>query len=589
VITQSGTDTSLAGLTGLAGVSVIGVDTKVYRLSGAKLSVTGSLTITPISECLLFDETCPQTELTVQSATGALTIGAAKSIPWAVPAVTFLRKSPSLSGLQLAVVSGGTLAWHYGTISTRGSVLIESTAGGCVLNGALHLGNTGDQPGRLLLNRAVTFGPYSTVTGNGIEMRNGATVSAVTIADALSIGLHASAFGSLTAPYVVQDVRLLGTSSVYPWGAAVWHLKAMAGGGAVLKSAGGQSAGTSAFIQTYGRANLSLTAGGAPVAGAAIISRDTNNGARTSFVCGTDNATFNGVPDTTVTATTAADGTTGVQEYLLQNWSRTPAGVNTVDWRTLAAGANTRRVYVSSYAHRITSTVLDMTAAGTLAQPVFLDADPSVSRTKASAQTLSQVGTLDDVYDLAKLWRTTPGNLEYPSAAAQPVVTSGTDLDLGALSLVLDPSAAQAFALTGNTITVKGTTLAAGIKHLGVRSTGTVTAAGAGSVSAPIVDANGDSFLSFEGIDSWAVYSDAARTVQIGAGVSGQGFRFVYASGTTYYLRCVAGSTEFAMVANPAAAGVTTVSLSTSALLTSLQGAVAAVKADTGLIKVAVL
>jgi hypothetical protein len=231
IITQSGTDTSLAGLTGLAGVSVIGVDTKVYRLSGAKLSVTGNLTITPISECLLFDETCPTVELTVQSATGALTIGAAKSIPWAVPAVTFLRKALNFSGLQLYVVSGGVLVWHYGAISTRGSVSVDASAGACVLNGALHLGATGDQPGRLTLNRSVTFGPYSTVTGNGVHTYNGVGVSSVTIADALSIGLHSASGSSLTAPYLVQDVKMLGTSSVYLWAAAVWHLKAMAGGG----------------------------------------------------------------------------------------------------------------------------------------------------------------------------------------------------------------------------------------------------------------------------------------------------------------------------------------------------------------------
>jgi hypothetical protein len=143
--------------------------------------------------------------------------------------------------------------------------------------------------------------------------------------------------------------------------------------------------------------------------------------------------------------------------------------------------------------------------------------------------------------------------------------------------------------VTGGVVTVKGTGLAAGAKHTSVRSTGTVTATGGGAITAPISDANGDSYIVFQDIDAWTVYSDPARTVQIGAGSSGQLFRFVYASGTTYYLRCVAGSTEFLMVVSPAAAGETIVSLSTQAMLTAIQSAVGAVKADTGLIKVAVL
>lgn len=108
---------------------------------------------------------------------------------------------------------------------------------------------------------------------------------------------------------------------------------------------------------------------------------------------------------------------------------------------------------------------------------------------------------------------------------------------------------------------------------------------GANYCACGLVDANGDSYLSFAGIDSWVAYSDAGRTVQVGAGTGSELFRFVYSPGVTYYLRCVAGSTEFAMVSSPAAAGETEVTLSTQALLTALQGKVADVKADTGFIK----
>ena len=180
----------------------------------------------------------------------------------------------------------------------------------------------------------------------------------------------------------------------------------------------------------------------------------------------------------------------------------------------------------------------------------------------ATAITVNSSMTLDALYSALQHWFALPAQM----GPEPDLVSPAPEIDLRARGLTV----------------AGGATLSAGAVYTGIRTTGVVT----GEVSGVgIVDANGDSYLRYNDIDSWIVYSDPARTVQIGAGVGSVLFRFVYAPGVTYYLKCVVGSTEFAMVATPTGAGDTPVTLSTQALLTTLQVQVAAVKADTGLIK----
>lgn len=217
-----------------------------------------------------------------------------------------------------------------------------------------------------------------------------------------------------------------------------------------------------------------------------------------------------------------------------------------------------------------------VTGAADVVGDTVLSVDPYVALSASQVAALTGIAfdgatvtltgsqkTLDDVYSWLQLWYADPARIAVRAA----LTTTSSEYDLGAVSIVAT------------------CTVVAGARVKSVRTTGTVSASGGGSILFPVVDANGDSSLSFSGIDSWIVYSDAARTAQIGAGTGSQLFRFVYSSGVTYYLKCVTGSTEFSMVSTPAAAGNTEVTLSTQALLTALQGKVADVKADTGFIK----
>jgi hypothetical protein len=69
IITQTGFDPSLAGLSGLSGVTVSGQSTGKFRylLTGRQLIVSGSLVIDPEVECLEFDSTSALPNLTYNS------------------------------------------------------------------------------------------------------------------------------------------------------------------------------------------------------------------------------------------------------------------------------------------------------------------------------------------------------------------------------------------------------------------------------------------------------------------------------------------------------------------------------------------
>lgn len=256
------------------------------------------------------------------------------------------------------------------------------------------------------------------------------------------------------------------------------------------------------------------------------------------------------------------------------NWAAT-TNVYTLDDKS----AKTLRL--RKYGQKFVEQALTLDAKATALVPL---SDEAVTLTaQATVAAWASAATLKQIYEISRHYG--EADLSLPD----PVALVGGVLDFGAYNVVLSTGAAAVWAVSGSTVTIKcAASVAPATDAMSIKTTGTVTLTGV-TAGFGIVDATGNSYLLFSGIDSWIVYSDAARTVQIGSGTGAQLFRFNYAAATTYYLKCVAGSTEFAMVSTPSAAGETVVSLSTQALLMTLQVGMAAVKSDTGLIKALVL
>jgi hypothetical protein len=181
----------------------------------------------------------------------------------------------------------------------------------------------------------------------------------------------------------------------------------------------------------------------------------------------------------------------------------TPAGnVNSnmvVDYRWTGNGPN-YQIMIPLKGYTVLPGFVTVDANG-LAQTVtptaFLSPDANVTLTPAQAAALTAVSTLDNLYDAAKNWSTQSVNFAYPSRTTQPANGNGAVLDLGSLNLVVDSAAATAFAVntSTNTITIKSAVLAEGVKFKSIKTTGTITTAGSGLITAPFTDANQVGFI----------------------------------------------------------------------------------------------
>jgi hypothetical protein len=121
---------------------------------------------------------------------------------------------------------------------------------------------------------------------------------------------------------------------------------------------------------------------------------------------------------------------------------------------------------------------------GSVVEPAMVN-DSAVTLSRSAAGALANVATLDDFYDAAKFWNVTSANVNFPTASTQVATAAGTTLDLGALNVVVDATAASAFEVnTGtNTVTIKSTTLAVGSKFNTLKTTGTISFANGGTSS----------------------------------------------------------------------------------------------------------
>lgn len=144
IITQSGTDTSLSGLSGVAGVTTFTQSGKtVYNIGNLLLNVTGTLTMDPRTEEIWTGTACPLgpsngTGGAVVRVAGTFNIGVNITVNsvQAFPQSTAIRINTQAGSYSVAVpgdasgitvVSGGTLNWLYGAVYSWLGISLGST------------------------------------------------------------------------------------------------------------------------------------------------------------------------------------------------------------------------------------------------------------------------------------------------------------------------------------------------------------------------------------------------------------------------------------------------------------------------------
>lgn len=114
--------------------------------------------------------------------------------------------------------------------------------------------------------------------------------------------------------------------------------------------------------------------------------------------------------------------------------------------------------------------------------------DDSISETvEATVAAYTEIDTLDKLHDRLNLWA-----CENQSATVF-YDHAGSEVSLGSYNLVVDATAASVFDVTGSTVTIKASALAAGTKFAKVTTTGTVTKANGAIITSLWQSATGPS------------------------------------------------------------------------------------------------
>jgi len=136
-----------------------------------------------------------------------------------------------------------------------------------------------------------------------------------------------------------------------------------------------------------------------------------------------------------------------------------------------------------SYLQSVASVTLELKGTGTLNQEQILVTDFVITETnKTTVDAYTTLETPQKFYDRAKSYLYD----NYSGETSTLISRSGLEINAGSFDVVIDATAATAFALAGNTITIKATTFTGDII-----TTGTVTLSNGASLVGTITDSTG--------------------------------------------------------------------------------------------------
>ncbi len=129
--------------------------------------------------------------------------------------------------------------------------------------------------------------------------------------------------------------------------------------------------------------------------------------------------------------------------------------------------------------------------AGSLTLAAVPPVDATVVVTaRATVAAYASIATLDQLRDYLKYMKTTIGYVRVPTPETEMCTSAGGILTIP-YDLVFDPSASAVVDVTGGTMTVKGSVLAAGTLNTSLVVTGTVTLNGGAAITVPFTDSTG--------------------------------------------------------------------------------------------------
>jgi hypothetical protein len=520
VVIQSGTDTNLSGLSAIAGVvttSIIGGLVR-YEMGALRLVVNGTLTIGGSSaplEILIIGQDAGSSAAPDIDVYGTLVIGqqytsdgVSDSINPGIkiyePGVN--KGFPESSGFTdntafLRVNSGGSFLWYSGTVDTWGGWRFST--GSIVQIGFSSM----TQKPILDMTRATRVGSgvatqivycFASISMYGLRLLGGR--NSLNTADK-----SGGVWAQLAAPttFIGYDAKFVATafggSSLLPASTTLSFRNVGSVNPRPIFSDGGLYTTTIfQFINYELGSDFTTIVGSGPRSATVTCLKEFIIYAKKLSGVAISSSVFYlvGKSGTQFTSTVSGVGATNTLSFTLRTlvYNNTATGGSpTSDVYFSKNNNNTDLIDVFGfdYYHQTSQTPgVSLKGIGVLNQNQSFFDDENVTLTESLAGALSTVSTLDELYDSGKYWKTRniTANLEYPSLVSQPITAAGDTLNLGAMNLVVDMTAAHAFSIdTGtDTIIINSNVLSPGIKFNKLITTGEVAFVN-GSTSDPLL------------------------------------------------------------------------------------------------------
>ena len=527
-IEQTGTDTDLSGLSGVTGVTVTTLDSAqgtipartLYDTGSYRLEIYGTLTHDPSKEILKIDGGSVNDEIIRITSTGTYNYGVETTfeggthysrgeglIIRAYLSGTLRQWRASTAGIR----NQGQFNWKGGIISSGRSLITDSGGDIYVREGIFkpwatsltqkdYCPRIGFQNGDVDIDGLEVYGHEghffgfalaSDTTTNFTNIRvQGTTIDAAAIAADL-LGTDVA-----TKPHaIINNVSSLADGNRYSGRA--WQNRVNTwtnyGGGVALKDELSDTTNTSSpgsrgivIAQKQVEPTVVDTAG-TLLADVKVLIKEESDGNEATY------ASLNAYNATDIThyssarsqiKTTNASGVTAQFITGLVICYKTAVNQNMSYNVKTIGGGNEQTTRQFGYNYLLNEGRVNLAGTGVLEPTFTMIQDITVSQaTKATVDAYSTLETPQKLYDRAKSYL-------YDNWAGEGdllCTRSGTDIDLGNNSLVIDATAAQAISVSGTTITIKATTFTGNI----TTGTGTVTETNGAQVAGTVTDVNG--------------------------------------------------------------------------------------------------
>ena len=496
VITQTGTDTDLTGISGLTGVTTITSDPsalqtgyRIYQVDAStRVDITGTLTIEPDVEQLIIEGAAVSgitaNPLLVSSG-GTLNLGVAKSgngntIYSQGVGLNFTAKGSNNFGVfGTAIVSGGTLNWNGGVIRTGSTFRCNEGATVTVNKGTFF--NTSD-------NTAMQFRVTTTTTGGDANINlNDLTLDGLTQQARIftTSGWNTGVFTFLRGEFqtyngsapelTLNDFEVSSNAHTSDFQTST-DAAANAEDITIQNMSRRLNYSTSSGRNMYvpNRRQLATTITDLADAGInySYYAIDVNNGSRGTGplfpIDGTQDDTADKVYSGINQSGTITDNVYIEIARLLEGGT---ANIITDD-RTINASSTatygTLNFNIIGYNEGIGTYNPNLIGTSALTESVKLVPDASI--TQATKATVDAYTTLDDAFELYDRAKSDLYD-NFVGETATTVSRAGSQIELTDINLVIDATAGLAYALAAGTITAKSSTFTGGA----TATTGTVT------------------------------------------------------------------------------------------------------------------